>query len=267
MRVIKSYGIACIDVLDKSICMVRRRNTYMFESFFYGMKFSKLDASVFDKMTIEEKIDILSLDYNIVARRVYKTWNSEQFLRNKIRYENNYLSDGGTKLIALINASSKSVNGIWEIPKGRPTHNESTLATAIREFTEETHIPHEYIMVDTSHTFSYSFVDCDVRYEYMYYLAFLNKAIKVDVTTLTPIVEMSCMPEIVEVMWMTYDMLNRIVSKKIACSAYVNKLAMDILVSSSKIYKNRNRIIKRIIANTITPEYMAELSAVPCVKN
>ena len=62
-----SHGVSCFDAQDElRVLMVCKRFTYAFSNFVNGIYLSRNDDSVralFNKMTIEEHLDILSLNF------------------------------------------------------------------------------------------------------------------------------------------------------------------------------------------------------------
>lgn len=152
-KVKKSYGIICYrhDPKTRKIqyLMIKKVNTYSFCDFVAG-KYKKGNnkhiIKLFNGMSYQEKMDILSLKFANMWYRIYhnfpesnikdeNNWLS-MYLKKKSRFEMVFLKDSGIYLKRLINNSSNS-DVIWEFPKGRSENNETNLETAIREFKEE----------------------------------------------------------------------------------------------------------------------------------
>ena len=72
----KSYGVACCRFNKKNklqILLIKKRYTYCFAAFVLGQynKNEKYLKFLFNGMTVQEKIDILSLNFDILW---YKIW-------------------------------------------------------------------------------------------------------------------------------------------------------------------------------------------------
>ena len=79
--------------------------------------------------------------------------------------------DEGRRLLKLIK-NTKSINNLWEIPKGMVNRNESDINAAIREFNEETNIKkNKYKILFNIEPLVYVFSDDNTTYKYVYYLA------------------------------------------------------------------------------------------------
>ena len=140
-----SIGIACIRVIDHipQILLINKRYTYAYSEFVHGRyPYDKnYVMELFNRMTNAEKILILSLNFELIW---YHIWLNApkitNYIQAKNRFETSYLQDGGSKLRYII-ARSKSINTLWQIPKGRKrSKNETDLCCAVREFKEETGI-------------------------------------------------------------------------------------------------------------------------------
>ena len=130
-------------------------------------------------MTIEEKICIMSLNFNIMWHKLYLTLpynrvalkDLSKFENSKTKFEKRFLYDEGRRLLKLIK-NTKSINNLWEIPKGMVNRNESDINAAIREFNEETNIKkNKYKILFNIEPVVYIFSDDNTTYKYVYYLA------------------------------------------------------------------------------------------------
>lgn len=247
--------------------MVKRRCTYAFETFYRVLSpVSKLSPHMFNEMTVEEKVAIMSLNFDVVHNRIYGASPSRESLqRRKNMFNANYLgAANAAKLQAMICASTRSSSGIWEIPKGRMNSGETPLAAAMREFTEETSISDTMYKVDSSHVFTHSFMDCGVRYDYMYYLGFLDPTYaNYDLSYALTITAKCKSPEVVDMAWMSIDMINAMINKNIPCSSKLDKLSLLIITTGKKIERNRKKMIKRIIQASLKARAAASITAVP----
>jgi 8-oxo-dGTP pyrophosphatase MutT (NUDIX family) len=129
-------------------------------------------------MTIDEKNDLLSLNFTQIWYRVWRhqVLNKCTYFVARNKFMQTFTQDNGARLKKLIGASRHS-NRFWEIPKGRKKGNsESALQCAIREFGEETGVDKsKYRILNPSTPRRYSYIDDGVRYTNYYYTAYCPK--------------------------------------------------------------------------------------------
>lgn len=173
-----SKGIACTRINGgrPEILLICKRFTYAYNSFVYAKYNSNDNAALitlFNGMTVDEKLDILSLNFMQIWYRVWlNSPRNTTYYVDKNKFETTFLPDGGARLKKLISRST-SVNKIWEIPKGRKRGpNETDLQCAIREFTEETGVAKKLYKVFPWAKRTYSYLDGGTRYMNTYYIAF-----------------------------------------------------------------------------------------------
>ena len=195
-KIKKSYGMAVCRfnkyTEQYEVLLVRKRCTYSFVDFVLGHYNKKNDhrlKQLFNGMTNDEKITILSNDYGQIYYKVFlinpdsirfndPNFTSDDLIRYKFykqRFENSFLDDSGQRLRRLID-QSRNVTEIWEIPKGRKSYSqERELNCAIRECREESGIElSEYeVMLDISPSRIVK-TDTHVRYENFYYIGVLH---------------------------------------------------------------------------------------------
>lgn len=182
-----SIGIACVRIRDNKpeVLMIRKRFTYAYYEFATG-KYKSFDQkrsvqlerellNLFNEMTVEEKLDILSLDFGKIWYRLWLTQEkSPSFLQYKLMFDSMFLVDNGDYLREIIGGSTNA-QYVWEMPKGRRnTYHESDLACAIREFHEETNIAKRRYRIIPGLKRSFSHVDKHVEYTNTYYVALTN---------------------------------------------------------------------------------------------
>ena len=182
-----SYGVACVRRNSNTGCyevlMIKKRHTYAFIEFVRGVYDPYKDYDLeymFGAMTITEKSLIQTRDFNTI----WSYCNGES-IRGCDRSVYNRASKKHTTLVeregnVLLRLLSNTPNAtlLWEIPKGRPNKKEAPLASAVREFEEETGLDKEsYRILFDENTIEYSFVDCGVKYKYIYYLAVMSSGI------------------------------------------------------------------------------------------
>ena len=207
----ESYGLACcrynLKTMEPEVLMVKKRYTYAFFDFVFA-KYKKKDDNrlrkLFSQMSVHEKIDILRLDFdklwcririkipeplnysnrgsnsfhpprpNTTNIRKNDEWNTYIFKKSK--FDNNFINtDKGRRLRKLIHGT-KSVDSIWEIPKGRPAEKEKPINTAIREFEEETDIKiKQYNFLVHINPIVESYIVNRCYYRHTYYIVIANK--------------------------------------------------------------------------------------------
>jgi ADP-ribose pyrophosphatase YjhB (NUDIX family) len=187
MHTVTSYGIALMRKNNSKeryeFLFIKKRITYAFITFVKGIYHKNIDNDVvhlFNNMTIEEKICIMSLNFSniwymsyLTSPRYMTSKEISKYENCKAKFEKRFLSDNGTRLKRLIQ-KSKSVDNVWEMPKGMKNKNESDINTAIREFSEETGIKkNKYKILWEEARFEYVFTDENVEYKYVYYPAIM----------------------------------------------------------------------------------------------
>lgn len=157
------------------LLMINRRYTYAFYAFVCGRYNEHTDAglvALFDKMTIDEKVDILSFNFQQLWYRIWlDQTQTHLFLSARSKFNDRIVGDGGARLRSLIRRSQKYATRVWEIPKGHKKYSgEYDMDCAIREFYEETGIPRSAYHI-TSGVFRINFVEENIRYDLTYFIA------------------------------------------------------------------------------------------------
>lgn len=187
----KSYGLICyrfnVAKRQYEVIMIKKSVSYYFCDFVMG-KYNVHDVeklkTLLNNMTYVEKMDLMTLNFDLLWYRIYKyvpngennrndqnNDNTIFYLKKKKIFNSNFVADKGKRLFDLIK-NSRNVEEAWELPKGRPNKNEYTLDTAIREFKEETNIKDHQIKINWHlNPFIESFKDLDVLYKNTYYFA------------------------------------------------------------------------------------------------
>lgn len=207
-----SFGIACcrFNTGRPEILLVCKRYTYAYNLFINARYNSSDNAAIialFNGMTVDEKLTILSLNF---AQIWYKVWlgstNNAVYYTAKNKFETTFLPDGGARLRRLINRSTNSAL-LWEIPKGkRKFRAEQDLHCAIREFTEETGVAKKYYRVIPWAKRTHSYIDTGVKYVNTYYLALEKQAIAPQINFGRP----GQVAEICDLRWMNIDQIRLI---------------------------------------------------------
>ncbi len=163
--------------------LVQKRYTYAFCEFVHGKytlsgpagrTFIKEQIkSWLNQMTMEEKLDILSFNFNQMWYRIWlNAPKNSSYITGRNKFEAAFTGEGIDRLKKLI---SKSQSGklLWEIPKGRKSsRGEFDIDCAVREFTEETNILKKQYHIYVDGKVDYGFSDAGVKYRYTYYIAF-----------------------------------------------------------------------------------------------
>jgi 8-oxo-dGTP pyrophosphatase MutT (NUDIX family) len=182
-----SYGIICIrldHIGPPQVLLVRKRYTYAYSEFIYGKYPTNISKNpsakmalmtLLSEMTIEEKMDICSLNFDQMWYRIWlNNPKSQQFYTAKNKFESTFLVDQGGRLRKLI-SRSKNANIAWEVPKGRKKNKqESAIVCAIREFEEETGIPKKHYKIFPDIKRKTSIIDKGTRYLNVYYGAIIR---------------------------------------------------------------------------------------------
>lgn len=181
MDFVLSYGIACVrknpDTSCYEILMIKKRSTYAFSEFVRGMydPFKDHDLEyMFSTMTITEKSMIQARNFDTLWNYSngvpVKSFNRSVYSRSLRKFLSLLERPGNVLLRLLSNTSNGTL--LWEIPKGRANKRETPLISAIREFEEEMGMEKEsYRILFGEGTIEYHFIDCGVKYKYIYYLA------------------------------------------------------------------------------------------------
>lgn len=194
-----SYGIAlCKRGHDGivRILMINKRYTYAFFAFvMHRFDIHNDDAiiALFDQMTIDERLDILSTNF---AQMWYRIWlnrcTPSAYYDANSYFRDHFMVDNCARLRRLMRRSHKnSAERVWEIPKGRRKGaNEYGVDCAIREFYEETGIPRSAYHL-TSGTHEIEFTEDGVQYHVTYYIAVTMRDVRqrIDVTSLDQVNE------------------------------------------------------------------------------
>lgn len=179
-----SVGIACIRFVgtQPQILLVCKRYTYAFDDFIHGRYPQTNKEKIFNGMTVEEKLDILSMNFDMMWYRIWlHSKRDGYYIASKNKFETQWLIDGGAKLRKYI-AKSKNALRVWEMPKGRKkSKNEPDVVCAIREFAEETAITKKHYRFLPGLVRKYSSTDAGITYVNTYYVACLLSNIEVSI--------------------------------------------------------------------------------------
>jgi ADP-ribose pyrophosphatase YjhB (NUDIX family) len=193
----KSYGLGCFKKEDNEwkILLVKKRVTYSYISFILSkIPIHKLRYNL-NKMTIDEKLDILSGSYEQMYFRAFlnSQTSSKKFIRLKKSFKEKYLSDDGVFLKSLITSST---NGelLWEIPKGKIRYGETVNECILREFNEEARLKIINSNISQHFKYNYSYIEDNVNYNISYKIAVCSKDLKLNQIIQSEISEIKWVP-------------------------------------------------------------------------
>lgn len=261
------------------ILLIKKRYSYHFLSFVMGhykKNDSKYIKHLFDNMSFSEKIDVLGMQFSQMWYRiwlnnpekfynitdVYETTNFANspiknkftnveiyklFFQKKSRFENNFLKDGGVKLRNIL-TQSVDAEILWEMPKGGKNTSsgieiETNIDCAMREFYEETSIEStKYKILYEIQPIIDSFIDNDIIYKTVYYIAKLNP----DSKDLVPKIDYKNFDQITEVKQIKWSSLADI--KFFNLTPCVHKRLIFMYKNIIKKFKKYNKF-KKILIN------------------
>jgi len=190
-KIKKSYGIVCCrkhPLHGLQILLIKKPMTYHFCEFISGHYRKNDDAhlkKLFNNMTYHEKMDVLSLKFNLMWYRIYKcnpeqtflqssgSFMAKQYMKKKTKFEASFLHDGGHRLKKLI-SNTTNAETLWEVPKGRRHEQtaEEPINAAIREFTEETTVVKDkYQLMLRIPPYIETYSDFGTTYQNVYYFS------------------------------------------------------------------------------------------------
>jgi 8-oxo-dGTP pyrophosphatase MutT (NUDIX family) len=190
------------------ILMIKRRITYHFKSFVMGHYHIRGKAAflkyLFDNMTSSEKLDILCRNFaqmwyramlvNPEAHRTAATTFNQEFSyksynKKLAKFERVFGSD--PNLLKSLIHQSRTLESLWDFPKGRREQLETSIEAAMRELKEEVGIdPSQYTLLPEPLEFRYK--DQDVVYVNHFYIAKLKD------NAWSPHMDFSCLTQIFE---------------------------------------------------------------------
>jgi hypothetical protein len=205
---IVSYGIACFNH-NSEVCFVKRRISYAFSDFCDNIMRGITAYNLLTDMTFSELLDIQCGDPKIIYNRFMPAESNNPQKQSLFAYKFNHIYTMEKLKNAFISGGISFIDDIIELPKGRRIRNESPLDAAIREFEEETKIPHNAYTVEPSIKTSITFIDNGVEYMYIIFLATLIDDQFCDTRSLRQQILFDYTKmrggEISDVMWITRD--------------------------------------------------------------
>lgn len=210
----QSIGVACCrigKVGSPEMLFICKRYTYAFNLIAHGRYNEHNKAEMIALLggtTVDEKLDLLSLNFSQIRYRVYlnKSQPNQNFFMAKNKFESTFVVDNGVKLRKLISKAANS-NRLWEIPKGHKLNkSEPDIHCAVREFEEETGIAKKTYKLFPNAKKTYAYIDAGTRYTNTYYIAFTR-------STIAPRINFNNqdqIDEISDIRWMNIDEIRQI---------------------------------------------------------
>lgn len=218
----KSYGIILCKINNITnkleVLLVHKRYTYAYSMFVHG-KYTKPNIwpktsmqfiiNLLSQMTLEELLDIWSLDFKQMWYRIWLNTNcdTDLYKRKCSKFCVSFIkNDNGAYLRSLIQ-QVRNYNFLhWEVPKGRAKNiQETNLACAIREIKEETGLNKiDYTIIPNVKRYV-NYVSLGTRYVCTYYIAIINPNIRYFNTSILH--SISNLTEISETKWFDIDKL------------------------------------------------------------
>jgi 8-oxo-dGTP pyrophosphatase MutT (NUDIX family) len=258
----KSYGIISSRFNNKNkiveILLIQKRTTFYYIEFILKSHFLyKVQNNenallfLFDHMSHEEKIDILSLDFGRMWYRIFMLNPDSPFTPHNMRltpdkyekyqicksnFEKNYvLPDKGNKLKELI-CKSRNSYCLWEIPKGRKIFSqEKDLVCAVREFEEETGISGNDYRILEEFPFTTTVNSLNIKYINYLYLAIMTNDSPMLKNPKLDYLNTQQLSEVADISWMSID--------KIGILDNTGKL-FQLAKNINKILRKRHKIQK-----------------------
>lgn len=186
---ITSIGIICYRfnpiINEYEYLMIMRKDSLGYVDFIrgkYNMYNKQYIKNIIDEMTIKEKNNLLTKDFNTLWNELWGNRNSN---KNKDEYKTSFdkfrsLKEGihvnkdFYSLETCIDECNKTWNEPeWGFPKGRRNYKENDLKTAIREFCEETGYKYNDIhIIQNIMPFEETFVGSNFKmYKHKYFIA------------------------------------------------------------------------------------------------
>lgn len=160
--------------------MVHKRYTYEFNEFVHG-RYSRHHlrtvTSLLDRMTIEELLDVWSLNFDQIWYRIWLTAEKKElYAKKSAKFHSSFIRDDGGKLLReLIRQTRGGGELLWEPPGGKhATPKESDIMCGIREMYEEARIEKRDYRILPGVRRRMSFTHMGVHYVKIYYAAIAN---------------------------------------------------------------------------------------------
>lgn len=202
-----SVGVACVRYNKAGaaeVLLVQKRYSYAYSQFAFGdwgpIKTEGLAACVkplLAAMTIEEKLQILSLDFDKIWYRIWlRDYKPKSYFIVKQKFDKYFINEDGGAALKKWLSDAPHGGEIWEIPKGRRNRGESEINAAVREFREETLISKEFYQLLIGLKVRDSVTDDGITYVSTYHIALVDKGFEPRISVCS-----SQINEIIDIKW------------------------------------------------------------------
>ena len=178
----KSVGIILYDKSAKHVLMIQKRHSYAYMDFIMG-KYNKNNRrsllAKLNNMTVQEKLLVKSLDFDMMWYHLFlSTEKNNNYYKCLAKFTNSFLVNNVKFLKSLLNGSTRSIDLMWEPPKGRISNSESNIACGMRELREETGISMKSYKIIKGEKVKKSIIIDKTKYIIYYYIARCKEEVK-----------------------------------------------------------------------------------------
>jgi ADP-ribose pyrophosphatase YjhB (NUDIX family) len=194
---IASFGIILYHKNNDKIkyLLIRRKDSHNYVEFMigrYNINDKDFLNTMFSEMTIDERNNILTKNFNDLWNDL---WGDQTRKKNRRSYNESFnkyfaLKNGHVLNNELITIDSLINSNVcvhtepeWGFPKGKRNYKEKNLQVALREFSEETYISLNDVVLDPNvDPISEIFIGSNnKKYKHVYYVAYTNELLDVHV--------------------------------------------------------------------------------------
>lgn len=210
---------------NPEVLLVHKRYTYAYSDFIQGhypsnpqsLSFLPTIQKLFENMTIDELLDIMSLKFSQMWYRIWLNRNTKtEFYHKKYhKFYSIFMKDDGGRRLRRILQDIRCVGTVlWEIPKGRRSNpSETDIICAVREFQEETYINKNMYHILPNIKQKSLYISEGLRYLSIFYVAVANRILTHSSIYYSrsfgqaSIKDMACFGEISESKWFDIESL------------------------------------------------------------
>jgi 8-oxo-dGTP pyrophosphatase MutT (NUDIX family) len=238
MTIVRSYGVACFRSHNNStqVLLIRRRLSFEFCTFVCGNYTLRTLPQLLDKMTLDEKLCIISWDFKYIWY-TYSLNNryTREYIQKKSKFDNLIIKHQSEIKRMIRESKNMSSDALWELPKGRKMNKRETdIQCAVREFGEESAIPKSYYTLSPTKYSTYSYND-DETYVIKYYIATTNQYIASSIL----IDDLKQVQELREVRWVELDDVRMLSRNPDASQSNMHKFLKPLFKIAKKIIKGK----------------------------